>query len=182
MFESEKIKISAIYSVHSYKNTIKVVDFTQLFMDFKCFAPVKHCLLISNHNICDVNEVEQQEIIGTRIGIGYKMNSEKVSVASSQYYPFPIHILLPNPNLNHSCTVLKRIAKALVSHLNEHFYMKNDFDFEHFLKASKYKIFESDVPQKALKKYLEIHSKKFNSKDQSLSKSFGAAFSNYFIV
>ena len=96
--KQEEIIVSAVYEINNPGNkTEKIIDYSQIFIDFDIQFPNKDCIIITHHNICDETEVKDSGIIGKKIGSGIKLFSERIPLPSIEYPCMPVSILLTNP-------------------------------------------------------------------------------------
>jgi hypothetical protein len=147
----ENVLISSIYIVQNLNQRYeKLLDYSQVFMDYQCDLPSRDCLVITHHNICDVEEVGLTETIGKKTGNKIKLNAERIPIASAEFQYMPVCVLLCNPCFPSDCKGLVRMSEDINSDLYNDYYSKLGFDFEFTIKFKGYNIIATDIPQRLL--------------------------------
>ena len=153
----DEINVSAVYKVldPGHRNW-KIVDYSEVFEDFRIENPISSCIIVTNHNVCE--ESEDWERIGNRFGASFKLNCEKVGTCSLNYKSIPIHLLIPSFNSTQGVDLLMDVFNYLHLYLAQHFYMRNKLSFETLLKSTQFNLIESNIPGFLIQKLLNSSS------------------------
>ena len=178
-FERQKIKLSGVYQFieNSQKNRelCKMQDYSIIYSDYQIKDPSKEVLIISCHKYIEDFETIDERILLSKIGIGLKLNVERVPVSSKEYPKLPFNVVLPHFLIKKKSNLLKRIVKTI------HHYDENSdanqlsLDFSQALSSNfsiistsgiSRIILDSTKPQKKIKKndvFCKLH-QKYSSK------------------
>ena len=160
LFESMDLEVSAIYQIiNMKKHSRHIIDYSQIYCEFRCVNPRRDCLIISHHSLCDIQEVHESEIVGRNLGTRTKFHMDRIPIPSLEMKLQPIFILLNNPLLESQVEILGKISQDLIDFLENNYYQRNSFDFEAFMKEKEYKLIWCDLPYKEAIRSMQAYDK-----------------------
>lgn len=170
--EIEEVKVAGIYSRENTlsfdKETSKLQDYSQIFIDFKCINPNEHAFIISCHSIADSEELEDS--ICYKGGILTRLYAFRVPIASKEIPTQPFLYLLPSSHFHVKMEILKRVFKYFI---RAAIINKESINFTSFVTVNKFKTFAStkvyEMFLKNLGKIAPLQSSRLSSNNASIN-------------